>query len=75
MCTSFSDLDRYGELMSSCSDIGSSILHQARKQWRGAEPAAADAVNSIGRRQVGAASQYDNFIRSDQLFKEGALAW
>jgi hypothetical protein len=33
-----------------------SILHQAREQWMGAEPAAADALNSIGRRQVCAAN-------------------
>jgi hypothetical protein len=37
-----------------------SILHQAHQQWRGAEPAAADALNSIGRRQVGVANNVYN---------------
>jgi hypothetical protein len=32
-----------------------SILQQAREQWRGAAPAADEALNSIGRRQVGGA--------------------
>jgi hypothetical protein len=32
-----------------------SILHQAHQQWRGTEPAAADALTSIRRRHVSVA--------------------